>query len=177
MRAATALSASDTRGAVQLYVPSRRSPRDDLFHLTRLGLQEDYPAWAGAKPAQAASAPRSLAPLRAFDGVTEAAAQFTNKHSGVPALHQPAVALTRDLPLHACTMYGKEYIAKPMPAQYNACKDRAWMNCDTCYPTEVPTPAGDGNGPGEMSWTSPPYATGRAKFDGRTEHKAEYRRF
>lgn len=140
-------------------------------------LQEDYSAWKGARPASPAKFPATEMPARKFDGATDYNANFTNKHCGVPEIVHAREVATGSIPLRACTVYAKEYTAKPIPPSCGACMDRPWMNCDSCKPSVPATPgAAAGHAlMGEKTWTAPPFAIGRAAFDGRTMHKVTYK--
>ena len=109
---------------------------------------------------------------------TDYSSNYTNKHATRPTLHKPHPPTTDpNLRFSGCTTYGKEFVAKPIPARANACMDRPWMRCDSCPPTEVPTPPGGvdgGSGLEERTWTRPPYAIARAVLDDRTEHKTQF---
>jgi hypothetical protein len=138
--------------------------------------QEDYVAWPGARPADRANSGATSIPVRPLDGDTDYTINFTNKHPGHPAVVHPKHKVTPSGPLYGCTNYGHEFIAKPIPARYNACVDRPWMNCDTCVPTELPSPDG-GSGLAEKTWTKPPFATGKAVLQHRTEHLDQFKNF
>jgi hypothetical protein len=93
--------------------------------------------------------PQPPIPHRPAPAETDYSANFTNKHSGRPIIVRTPCATSATIALNACTLYGKEYIKKPIPPKYNACLDRPWMNCDSCPPSEVPTPS---TGTGLQVW-------------------------
>lgn len=144
-------------------------------------MQEDYVAWPGARPAEKANLAPTTIPARPFEGNTDYSDNFTDKHLSSEKARRPEFAHLKDeVPpsgtLYRCTEYGHEYIKKPISAKYNACVDRPWMNCDSCVPTELPSPAG-GCGLEEKTWTMPPFAIGRAVLQSSTEHLAEFKNF
>lgn len=144
-------------------------------------MQEDFRAWPDSQPSEPANPPVRPLPCLPLSSGTDYSLNFTKKNVTRPTV-QKGHATTTDpnLRFSGCTTYGKDFIAKPIPAKVNACADRPWMRCDSCPPSEILTPAGGadgGCGLDEKTWTNPPYAIARAVLDGRTEHKMQFRKW
>lgn len=139
-------------------------------------MQADYKAWPDAQPAALSRSAATAIPQRAFVGATDYTSNFTHKHASKRAAARPRHHEAPSGHLYACTTYGHDHDRKPMPPKYNACVDRPWMNCDSCVPSEIPSP-GAGSGLEEKTWTAPPFATGRAHMAGTTEHMDKFKDF
>jgi len=155
--------------------PGRPTP--DLGTAPWLGAslsKGDYLDW-GVQPRVrgAASQPAPHAPQR-FVGASTYSGDFVphavSRPSGrVREAHIP------DRPLAAASIYQVDFEEKAIGRRAHACAGRAWMNCESCEPSAPSTPeAGQRPDSPELTWSVPPYATGKAKLDGRTHYRVAY---
>eukprot|EP00892_Ulva_mutabilis_P002112 jgi/Ulvmu1/11901/UM081_0060.1 len=169
--------ASREQGYCQLR--SKQVDTNDYGIHGRPHYKEDFCGWPGSLPAEPAQPPTRPMPELPLSSATDYSLNFTPKQPTRPTARKPHCPTTDpSLRFSGCTTYGKEFVPKRIPARVNACMDRPWMRCDSCPPTEVPTPPGGleaGGGLQERTWTKPPYAIARAVLDDRTEHKTKFR--
>lgn len=136
----------------------------------------DYQNWGKQQMVKPIRAEQKPVVARPFNGVSTYGSEFV-KHGNLAARSaRPAVGELPSIPLGARTTYELEYTAKPIGAAMFACNDRPWMNCDSCKPSGNTTPdyIRERVASPEHTWTTPPFAIGKAKLEGISHSHAMY---